>query len=81
MKTDSQAKQILDYMLTGCKITPLEALRLFGSLNLRNRICEIRNEYNITPDRKLIPVKTSSGVKHVMQYWVESKPKQRSNGK
>lgn len=75
---DSQAKQILEYMLTGCKITPLQALKMFGSLNLRNRICEIRKDYGITADRKLIPVKTTAGTKYVMEYYISNPKRMKS---
>ncbi len=72
-KTESQAMQILNYMLLGCRITPLEALTFFGSLNLRNRICEIRDEFGIEADRKLIAVNSANGKKYVCQYWINPK--------
>jgi len=72
MKTESQTKNILEYMLNGCKITALEALRLFGCLNLKGRIWDIKNDYGIEPDRQMIPVKTKYGTKHVMQYFFKN---------
>ena len=38
----SQTERILDYMLQGHAITPLEALNTFGSLRLGARIAEIK---------------------------------------
>ena len=38
----SQADRILDYMLAGNAITPLEALNLFGCFRLPARIAEIK---------------------------------------
>ncbi len=43
MKT-TQTKQILDYLKSGKSLTPLESLKLFGTLRLSARICELRNE-------------------------------------
>lgn len=41
-ESKSQTDRILDYMLTGKAITPLEALDLFGSSRLASRITEIK---------------------------------------
>ena len=38
----SQTDRILDYMLSGKSITPLEALEKFGSFRLGARIADIR---------------------------------------
>lgn len=38
----SQTQRILDYMLQGHAITPLEALRLFNSMRLGARIADIK---------------------------------------
>jgi len=38
----SQADRILEYMLAGNSITPLEALNLFGSNRLAARIADIK---------------------------------------
>ena len=62
----SQASQIADYMMQGNKITPLEALDLFGSLRLSAIIFVLRERgYKIQVER----VKTSTG-KWVAQYWI-----------
>jgi hypothetical protein len=70
MKTESQKEMILNDLLTGIKITGLDALKNYGCLNLRNRICEIGSEYPV--ERKLIAIKTKYGNKHVMQYWINN---------
>ena len=69
MRTESQVKRIFDYLMGGSSLTPLEALKKFGSLNLRNRICNIRDQYGITAEREMIEV----GDKRVMRYWFNNK--------
>ena len=60
----SQANQIAAYMMQGNKITPLEALNLFGSLRLSAVIFVLRERgYKIQVER----VKTNTG-KWVAQY-------------
>ena len=62
----SQASQIAAYMMQGNKITPLEALDLFGSLRLSAVIFVLRERgYKIQVER----VKISTG-KWVAQYWI-----------
>lgn len=62
----SQASQIAAYMMQGNKITPLEALDLFGSLRLSAIIFVLRERgYKIQVER----VKTNTG-KWVAQYWI-----------
>ena len=64
----SQASQIAAYMMQGNKITPLEALDLFGSLRLSAVIFVLRERgYKIQVER----VKTSTG-KWVAQYWINT---------
>ena len=41
---DSQVKQIKAYLLKGGKLTPLDALSLFGCFRLSGRIHDIRDE-------------------------------------
>lgn len=64
----SQASQIAAYMMQGNKITPLEALDLFGSLRLSAVIFVLRERgYKIQVER----VKTNTG-KWVAQYWINT---------
>lgn len=63
----SQASQIGAYLMQGNKITPLEALSLFGSLRLSAIIFVLRERgYKIQVER----IKTSTG-KWVAQYWID----------
>ncbi len=57
----SQTDRILEYMLTGKSITPLEALNLFGCLRLGARIADIKakgylvySEFVDTPTQKKV---------------------------
>ncbi len=72
-QTESQTLQILNYLLLGCRITPLEALRFFNCFRLSGRVYEIENLYGVTVDRELIPV----GKKWVAQYFIHNKPKRK----
>lgn len=64
----SQKERIKNAMLSGRKLTCLDALKLFGCLNLRNRICEISAEkvHKITKTWKV----TKTG-KRVLQYSID----------
>lgn len=49
----SQEKQILEYLQAGNKITPIDALNMFGCFRLGARICDLRNKgYNIDNESK-----------------------------
>lgn len=57
----SQTDRILDYLLTGKSITPLEALDLFGCFRLGARIADIKargyivySEFITTPSQKKV---------------------------
>jgi membrane protein implicated in regulation of membrane protease activity len=67
----SQTKQILEYLRAGNRITPLEALRLFGTMRLNARIWDIECLTGIRPKRKRVRVQTANGgTAIVMQYWL-----------
>lgn len=52
----SQAEKILDYMLSGKAITPIEALDLFGCFRLGARIADIKAKgYLVYSDRITLP--------------------------
>ena len=64
--SQSQESKILDYMLRGHRITPIEALNLFGSFRLGARIAEIRKRgFSVQSEF----VTTPSG-KRVKAYWI-----------
>jgi hypothetical protein len=61
VESKSQTDRILEYMLTGKSITPLEALNMFGCLRLGARIADIKakgylvySEFVTTPTEKKV---------------------------
>ena len=72
MKTETQKKVILDYLLTGCRLTGLEALKLCGSIKASNRISELNAEgFGIKSE--MITIKTKFGEKRVAQYYIPNR--------
>ena len=50
----SQEKKILEYLLAGNTLTPIEALNMFGCFRLGARICELRQRgYEIVNKSKI----------------------------
>ena len=70
MKPESQTKMIFDYLMGGCRLTGLEAIKLFGSIKLSNRISEIQKFYGVTVRRVPKKIKTRFGEKRVMEYFI-----------
>ena len=69
--TESQRAKILDWMLDGNRITPLEALRRFGSMRLGARIHELRERGVQIEDRFItIPDPDTGKEKRVKEYWI-----------
>ena len=70
MKTNqSQKKIILRFMQQGRSITPMKALQLCGSMNLAQRIKNLRDDgYDANIKVRLIKTKTN---KWVSEYWWE----------
>lgn len=62
----SQAKRILAYLKKGNRITPIEALNMFGSFRLGARIADIKD---MGYDIKSKFVETDTG-KRVKCYWL-----------
>ena len=62
----SQNARILAYMKQGRSITPLLALRLFGSLRLAARIYDIRYLYGQFVGQRMIQLNG----KRVSVYWI-----------
>ena len=59
---------ILEYLRSGKSLTALEALDLFGTMNLRNRISELRAEgHNI----KDTPIHNKVTGKRYSNYWLD----------
>jgi len=72
MKPETQKKAILNYLLTGCRLTGLEALKLCGSIKASNRISELNAEgFGIKSE--MITIKTKFGEKRVAQYYIPNR--------
>lgn len=67
-RTPPQTKQILNYLLSGKSITPIEALNLFGCFRLGARIWSIKHELGYPV--KSEPFRTGTG-KIVAKYSIE----------
>ena len=61
--TESQNHQILQYLQNGNKITPIEALNLFGCFRLGARIWDLREKGN-----DIISKLVTVGKKRLAQY-------------
>ena len=66
-RPNGQAAQILDYLLAGNRLTPLEALERFKCLRLGGRIYDLKKLGHPIQSRM---VEVESG-KHVSEYWIE----------
>jgi len=63
----TQRNQILAHLKAGKTITPLEALREYGTLRLGARIFELKQDgHNIT--KRMVEVETRDGLAHVAEY-------------
>ena len=65
MGQPTKADKILEYLRSGNKLTPLEALGRFGCLRLDARIYDLKTIHHINIDMRLIETETG---KHVAQY-------------
>jgi hypothetical protein len=55
-KCTTQKKQIKAYLLTGKRLTQLDALYRFGCMRLAARVCELRDDgMNIKTERIKVP--------------------------
>ena len=62
--------QILEYLQQGNTLTGLQGLTLFKTMNLRNRISELRQEGFNIQDRTIL---LENG-KRVSEYWLTDEP-------
>lgn len=70
---ESQNKQILADLLTGCKITAMDALARYGCARLASRINQIKNMgFDVKSEMIEVPTRSGRGAK-VAQYFIESK--------
>lgn len=70
MTNESQNKQILNDLLTGYRITQLEAIKRYGCSRLSGRIYDLRSDgFPIVDQWK--EVKTRFGTKRVKEYFIK----------
>ena len=74
----AQTTEILNHMLTGGRITSLEAIKLWGCTRLSGRIFDIE-QMGYKVERRMIEVPTRNGKTKVAEYWIEPKPKPRQS--
>lgn len=53
-RTETQRKQIREYLLAGNTITAIEALRLFGSFRLSAHIFVLKNDYGMDIETEMV---------------------------
>ena len=69
--TESQRAKILDWMLDGNRITPLEALRLFHCMRLGARIFELKENGVPIEDRYITVTDSDGKPTRVKEYWID----------
>jgi len=74
----AQTKEILNDLLTGARITSLEAINRYGCTRLSGRIYDIE-QMGYKVERRMIEVPTRNGKTKVAEYWIEPKPKPKVN--
>lgn len=68
---ESQTRKILNYLLQGNSITPLEALDKFNCMRLGARIKDIEKRLGYPPERKRVKVTNRDGKEvWVAAYWL-----------
>jgi hypothetical protein len=67
----SQNKQMLNDLLTGYRVTQLDAIYRYGCSRLSGRIYDLRNEGFDVQD-KWKEVKTKFGTKRVKEYFIKN---------
>jgi len=72
-RIDSQINNVEKWLLRGRKITPIQALRMFGCFRLGAIIFELNKKHSGDIKSKLIkvPTKSGRGYAYVSQYWLE----------
>jgi hypothetical protein len=68
--TRTQCARLIDYMATGRRITPLDAVRIAGTLKLSTRIGELRRDRHPIKDEWV-----SKGGKRSKAYWLAGRRK------
>lgn len=66
--TKTHKKLLLDHLMTGATITPLEALQRFNCLSCSQRLGDLRRDNGIPIQSRFITTPTGKKVK---EYWLE----------
>lgn len=75
MKSLTQNEMILQDMMMGNHISPIEALRDFGCFRLAARICDLRNQgYEIQSGT--VHTEGKHGPVHFSEYWINREDQQ-----
>lgn len=73
-RSETQTKRILEYMNNGGHLTPLDALRKFGSFRLSAIIFNLSKNIGRPVNRKRVKVTNPEGKEvWVMEYWLDKK--------
>lgn len=67
----TQNEQILEHLQSGERLSPLQALRLYGVFRLGARIWDLKR---LGHDIKMELIEVGDG-KHVAEYWLPRKPR------
>lgn len=68
-RTETQRKQIKDWLLAGNTITALEALNMFGAFRLSAHIFVLKNDYGMDIETQMIY--EDNGKRYAMYYLKE----------
>ena len=66
--TKTHKKLLLDHLMTGATITPLEALQRFNCMSCSQRLGDLRRDNSIPIQSRFITTPTGKKVK---EYWLE----------
>lgn len=63
LEKGSQNDNVYKHLKRGWKLTPLQALQKYGTMNLAQRIADLRNKYNIPISDEWVTVGNNKRVK------------------
>jgi hypothetical protein len=66
VQAEGQKQRILEWLLTGCSLTPMQAYKYFGCMKLATRLSELKDEGWVIQDQWI----TTNTGKRVKQYWL-----------
>ena len=71
---DTQKEMIINDLMTGVVLTPLDSIKRHGCTKLSTRCSELIAE-GFKIKKKMVEVRTRHGVTRVMSYWMPNKRK------